>query len=242
MECPSPEKMLSTHPSVLQACRPLPYRRLTAHRTRDEAIAPEGICRHFTQGLCDRLHNPRSCPRGKSPHEPLHRRCRQISLRLRRALLCRRSIGRSSFSTSIEMVALCAERLRPTGLRRNSRWECQEQALALSFNLRAGVEEAVVAPPGRRCPPWAPKRSGAFDAAKDSDQLLDVAVVDHRSAPPAEEILAFGHRFSRLREAVYRWDLWEAAPTSSAGAAPMTGPGRRGAHHSHEPGRPPRAG
>ncbi|MER6473872.1 DUF4240 domain-containing protein [Streptomyces collinus] len=51
----------------------------------------------------------------------------------------------------------------------------------------------------------------ALDAAKDSDKPLDVAVVDHLSALPAEEILAFEHRFSRLRDAVYRWDIWAAA-------------------------------
>ncbi|MFH8663176.1 DUF4240 domain-containing protein [Streptomyces afghaniensis] len=51
----------------------------------------------------------------------------------------------------------------------------------------------------------------ALDAAKDSDKPLDVAVVDHLSALPAEEILAFEHRFSRLRDAVYRWDVWAAA-------------------------------
>ncbi|MFF2847476.1 DUF4240 domain-containing protein [Streptomyces sp. NPDC058001] len=43
------------------------------------------------------------------------------------------------------------------------------------------------------------------DAAKDGDKPLDVAVVDHLSALPAEEILAFEHRFGRLRDAVYRW-------------------------------------
>ncbi|MEU6603237.1 DUF4240 domain-containing protein [Streptomyces flaveolus] len=51
----------------------------------------------------------------------------------------------------------------------------------------------------------------ALDAAKDSDKPLDVAVVDHLSARPAEEILAFEHRFCRLRDAVYRWDVWAAA-------------------------------
>ncbi|WP_407698549.1 DUF4240 domain-containing protein [Streptomyces cyaneochromogenes] len=43
-----------------------------------------------------------------------------------------------------------------------------------------------------------------LDAAQDSDKPLDVAVVDHLSALPAEEILAFEHRFSRVRDAVYR--------------------------------------
>lgn len=50
-----------------------------------------------------------------------------------------------------------------------------------------------------------------LDAAKDSDRLLAVAVADHLSALPAEEILAFEHRFSRLCAAVYRWDVWAAA-------------------------------
>jgi hypothetical protein len=50
-----------------------------------------------------------------------------------------------------------------------------------------------------------------LDAAKDSDKPLDVAVADRLSALPAEEILAFEHRFSRLRSAVYRWDVWAAA-------------------------------
>ncbi|MFG3013630.1 DUF4240 domain-containing protein [Streptomyces cinerochromogenes] len=49
------------------------------------------------------------------------------------------------------------------------------------------------------------------DAAKDSDKPLDVAVADRLSALPAEEILAFEHCFSRLRDAVYRWDVWAAA-------------------------------
>jgi hypothetical protein len=51
----------------------------------------------------------------------------------------------------------------------------------------------------------------ALDAAKVSDKPLDVAVVDHLAALPAEEVLAFEHRFSRLRDAVYRWDVWAAA-------------------------------
>ncbi|MET8765649.1 DUF4240 domain-containing protein [Streptomyces sp. NPDC004658] len=51
----------------------------------------------------------------------------------------------------------------------------------------------------------------ALDAAKDSDKPLDAAVVDPLSARPAEQILAFEHRFSRLRDAVYRWDVWAAA-------------------------------
>ncbi|PAZ10506.1 hypothetical protein CLM62_40920 [Streptomyces sp. SA15] len=50
-----------------------------------------------------------------------------------------------------------------------------------------------------------------LDAAKDSDKPLDVAVADHLAALPAEEILAFENRFSRLRDAVYRWDVWAAA-------------------------------
>lgn len=50
-----------------------------------------------------------------------------------------------------------------------------------------------------------------FDAAGGSDKLRDVAVVGHLSILPAEEILAFEHRFSCLRTAVYRWDVWAAA-------------------------------
>jgi hypothetical protein len=42
-----------------------------------------------------------------------------------------------------------------------------------------------------------------LDAAKDSGKPLDVAVVDHLSALPAEEIIAFEDRFCRLRDAVY---------------------------------------
>jgi hypothetical protein len=50
-----------------------------------------------------------------------------------------------------------------------------------------------------------------LDTAKASDKPLDVAIVDHLSTLPAEEILAFEHRFSRPRDAVYRWNLWAAA-------------------------------
>ncbi|POX63211.1 hypothetical protein C3492_13445 [Streptomyces sp. Ru62] len=49
------------------------------------------------------------------------------------------------------------------------------------------------------------------DTAKDSDKPLDIAVADHLSALPAKEILAFEHCLSRLRDAVYRWDVWAAA-------------------------------
>jgi hypothetical protein len=51
----------------------------------------------------------------------------------------------------------------------------------------------------------------ALDAAKDRAEPLDVAVVDHLSALPAQEILDFEHRFSCLRDAVYRWDVRAAA-------------------------------
>ncbi|MFH9733915.1 DUF4240 domain-containing protein [Streptomyces sp. NPDC017260] len=54
-----------------------------------------------------------------------------------------------------------------------------------------------------------------LDAAKDSDQSLDTVIVEHLAALPAEGILAFEEHFSRLRHAVYRWDVWAA--TSSAG-------------------------
>ncbi|KAA0940769.1 DUF4240 domain-containing protein [Streptomyces apricus] len=50
-----------------------------------------------------------------------------------------------------------------------------------------------------------------LDAAEGSDKPLDVAVVDHLSVLPAEAILAFEHQFSRLRDEVYRWDVWAAA-------------------------------
>ncbi|MFI2411921.1 DUF4240 domain-containing protein [Streptomyces sp. NPDC018947] len=80
----------------------------------------------------------------------------------------------------------------------------------MSSNLRARAEEAVVAPGGLPA-----MGTEAFwhvlDAAKDSAKPLDVAVDDHLSALPAEEILAFEHRFSRLRDVVYRWNVWAAA-------------------------------
>lgn len=44
-------------------------------------------------------------------------------------------------------------------------------------------------------------------AAKDRDKPLDIAVADHLSALPPGEILAFELHFSRLRDAVYRWDV-----------------------------------
>ncbi|GAA2483759.1 DUF4240 domain-containing protein [Streptomyces longisporus] len=47
--------------------------------------------------------------------------------------------------------------------------------------------------------------------SKDSDKPVDVAVVDHLAGLPMEEILAFEHRLSCLRDAVYRWDVWAAA-------------------------------
>ncbi|WP_436776851.1 DUF4240 domain-containing protein [Yinghuangia sp. YIM S09857] len=50
-----------------------------------------------------------------------------------------------------------------------------------------------------------------LDAARDSDQPLDVVVAEHLSALPAEEILAFEYRFGCLRGAVHRWDVWAAA-------------------------------
>ncbi|MFE9967491.1 DUF4240 domain-containing protein [Streptomyces sp. NPDC005525] len=62
------------------------------------------------------------------------------------------------------------------------------------------------------CPPWTPKRSGGCSTLqKCSDKPFDVAVADHVSVLPAEEILAFEHRFARLCDAVYRWDVWAAA-------------------------------
>ncbi|MER7720892.1 DUF4240 domain-containing protein [Streptomyces flaveolus] len=50
-----------------------------------------------------------------------------------------------------------------------------------------------------------------LDAVKDSDQSLDTVIVEHLAALPAEGILAFEEHFSRLRHAVYRWDVWAAA-------------------------------
>ncbi|MFD7757858.1 DUF4240 domain-containing protein [Streptomyces sp. NPDC059757] len=50
-----------------------------------------------------------------------------------------------------------------------------------------------------------------LDTAKYSDRPLDVAAANHVSVLPAEEILAFGHHFSSLRDAVYCWDVWAAA-------------------------------
>ncbi|MFI1568541.1 DUF4240 domain-containing protein [Streptomyces sp. NPDC020490] len=50
-----------------------------------------------------------------------------------------------------------------------------------------------------------------LDAAKDSAEPLDAVVVEHLSALPAEEILAFEQRFSRPRDTVHRWDVWAAA-------------------------------
>ncbi|WP_371100549.1 DUF4240 domain-containing protein [Streptomyces sp. PU_AKi4] len=50
-----------------------------------------------------------------------------------------------------------------------------------------------------------------LDAAKDSDQPLDIVIVERLAALPADGILAFEECFSRLRDAVYRWDVWAAA-------------------------------
>ncbi|MER6672008.1 DUF4240 domain-containing protein [Streptomyces sp. NPDC000983] len=57
------------------------------------------------------------------------------------------------------------------------------------------------------------------EAARDSDKPFDVAVVDHLSALTAEEILAFEHRFSHLRHAVHRWDVWAAAYLMGGGCS-----------------------
>ncbi|MEU4039056.1 DUF4240 domain-containing protein [Streptomyces collinus] len=48
-------------------------------------------------------------------------------------------------------------------------------------------------------------------AAKDRDKPPDAAVADRLSALRPEEILAFEYEFSRLRDAVHRWDVWAAA-------------------------------
>ncbi|MFE0948059.1 DUF4240 domain-containing protein [Streptomyces mutabilis] len=50
-----------------------------------------------------------------------------------------------------------------------------------------------------------------LDGARDNDKPLANAVADHLAAMSAEEILAFEHCFSRLRDAVHRWDVWAAA-------------------------------
>ncbi|MFE9125090.1 DUF4240 domain-containing protein [Streptomyces sp. NPDC007148] len=58
-----------------------------------------------------------------------------------------------------------------------------------------------------------------LDVAKDGDKPLDVAVVDHLSALSPGEILAFEYQFSRLRKAVYRWDVWAAAYLIASGCS-----------------------
>ncbi|MGW0842626.1 DUF4240 domain-containing protein [Streptomyces sp. NPDC002787] len=50
-----------------------------------------------------------------------------------------------------------------------------------------------------------------LDAMKGSGKPLDAAVLDHLSSLSLEEILAFEARFTRLRDAVYRWDVGAAA-------------------------------
>ncbi|MGW7649543.1 DUF4240 domain-containing protein [Streptomyces bobili] len=50
-----------------------------------------------------------------------------------------------------------------------------------------------------------------LDAAKGDDKPLANSVADHLAAMSAEEILAFEHCFSRLRDGVHRWDMWAAA-------------------------------
>lgn len=52
---------------------------------------------------------------------------------------------------------------------------------------------------------------GVLDEAKLTGRPLAVAVADHLATTSAEGILAFEHRFTRLRDAVYRWDVWAAA-------------------------------
>ncbi|MGW3148914.1 DUF4240 domain-containing protein [Streptomyces sp. NPDC001177] len=47
--------------------------------------------------------------------------------------------------------------------------------------------------------------------AEDSGEPLDDAVAAQLAAMPAEEILAFEHRFTQLRHAIHRWDVWAAA-------------------------------
>ncbi|KOV71645.1 MULTISPECIES: DUF4240 domain-containing protein [unclassified Streptomyces] len=50
-----------------------------------------------------------------------------------------------------------------------------------------------------------------IDAARDSDEPLNVAVAALLSGRTAEEVLAFEYRFARLRSDVHRWDVWAAA-------------------------------
>ncbi|MFD5568942.1 DUF4240 domain-containing protein [Streptomyces cadmiisoli] len=54
------------------------------------------------------------------------------------------------------------------------------------------------------------------DTTKDSEEPLTVAVADHLSALPAEEVLAFEYCFSRLHDAVYRWERTGGGSASSA--------------------------
>jgi hypothetical protein len=58
-----------------------------------------------------------------------------------------------------------------------------------------------------------------LDAARDGDKPLDIAVADHLSTLPPGEILAFEHHFSRLRDAVHRWDVWAAAYLIAGGCS-----------------------
>src|ERR1044072_6987654 len=51
----------------------------------------------------------------------------------------------------------------------------------------------------------------ALDAAKDRDKPLDVAVVEHLSVLPSDEILAFEQSFSLPRDALRGWAAGAAA-------------------------------
>lgn len=84
------------------------------------------------------------------------------------------------------------------------------QAVPAEFNLR-DRQRRVSQRPGRLPAMDIQVFWRALDAAKDSDKPLDEAVVDYLLTLPADEILAFEHRFSLLRAAVYRWDVWAAA-------------------------------
>ncbi|MFC9094217.1 DUF4240 domain-containing protein [Streptomyces sp. NPDC057072] len=58
-----------------------------------------------------------------------------------------------------------------------------------------------------------------LDVAKAGDKPLADAVADHLSTISPKEILAFEYQFSRLRDAVYRWDVWAAAYLIASGCS-----------------------
>lgn len=58
-----------------------------------------------------------------------------------------------------------------------------------------------------------------LDAAKGDGNPPADAVADRLAVMPTEEILAFEDRFSRLRGAVHRWDVWAAAHLIGGGCS-----------------------